>query len=58
MNRKYSCQRSHRRGLAAVELLFVFVTFVFAFFIMFNLGKHVIEFYFHDGNQATSSPLI
>lgn len=48
----------HRRAAAAVELLFVFTSAVVAFFIMFKLGRWIIEMYFNDGNIATSSPLL
>ncbi|MDX1930548.1 MAG: hypothetical protein SFV81_28750 [Pirellulaceae bacterium] len=50
--------RCRRRAAAAVELLFVFTTTVVAFYIMFHLGRWIIEMYFHDGNIATASPML
>jgi len=51
-------RKTRRRGITAVELLFIFATFVVAAFAMFRLGSEVIEVYFYDGNRTTTSPLI
>ena len=47
-----------RKGITAVEILFIFATFVIGAIAMFNVGRQVIEVYFQDGNQVTTSPLI
>ena len=46
-----------RRGSAAVEMLLVIATFVFASFAFMKLGWAVIEAFFGDGNQLTAIPL-
>lgn len=56
--KRYSRKRLQRKGMTAVELLFIFAAFVLATFAIFNIGQHIIQIYFHDGNQFTSSPLI
>jgi len=47
-----------RCGFTSVELMLVFATFVISAFFLFNLGAEIIEVYFRDGNQCTTSPLI
>lgn len=57
MSRKTK-RRRFRKGMTAVELLFIFASFVAGVVAMFNVGSQVIKVYFHDGNQVTASPLI
>ena len=46
-----------RPGMASIEMLFVFATFVIATFAFVRLGMAIIQVFFGDGNQAIAIPL-
>jgi hypothetical protein len=50
-------QRLLRKGMASVETLMIFATFVVASFVFFLLGKRVIIAFFGDGNHYLAIPL-